>query len=171
MLPDAIPLPPAAAAPKAILKKPQSVLDALKPKTCPGIPSTVPPDLADYDEPDEGGEAVEKDAEVRKRTIRFDDGDDIDGKEKMDAADLPPGTAEVEEEGPLVDEVQRRMLRMAGQDVDQYMKEMEEVHRKTQAEKQQEIQVNHCIDILGPGKIILCSCSESRSQGGWTATT
>ena len=42
---------------------------------------------------------------------------------------------------PQVDEVQRRMLRMAGHaDVDQYMKEMEEVHRKTQSEKQQEIQ-------------------------------
>ena len=119
------------------------MLDALKPKTCPGIPSTVPPDLADYDDPDEGeGEssAAEVPA-VRKRTIRFDDGDDGDGKEKVDPADLPPGTAEVDEDGPHVDDVQRRMLRMAGHaDVDQYMKEMEEVHRKTQNEKQQEIQ-------------------------------
>ena len=144
---DAIPLPPAAAAPKAILKKPQSVLDALKPKTCPGIPSTVPPDLADYDEPDEGegvgggeGNAADVPA-VRKRTIRFDDGDDVDVREKVDPADLPPGTAELDEDGPHVDDVQRRMLRMAGQDVDQYMKEMEEVHRKTQMEKQQDIQV------------------------------
>ena len=146
---DAIPLPPAAAAPKAILKKPQSVLDALKPKTCPGIPSTVPPDLADYDDPDEGegfagAESNASDGPVvRKRTIRFDDGEDGEGeKEKVDPADLPPGTAEVEEDGPQVDDVQRRMLRMAGHaDVDQYMKEMEEVHRKTQNEKQQDIQV------------------------------
>ena len=123
------------------------MLDALKPKTCPGIPSTVPPDLADYDDPDEGGEGISgattEGREERKRTIRFDDGDgDAGNKERADeAAMLPPGTAEAEEEGPQVDEVQRRMLRMAGHaDVDQYMKEMEEVHRKTQNEKQQEIQ-------------------------------
>ena len=51
------------------------MLDALKPKTCPGIPSTVPPDLADYDDPDEGGERTTEGREERKRTIRFDDGD------------------------------------------------------------------------------------------------
>ena len=78
------------------------MLDALKPKTCPGIPSTVPPDLADYDDPDEGGAegTTEGSREERKRTIRFDDGDN---KERADgdAAMLPPGTtAEAEEEGP-----------------------------------------------------------------------
>ena len=54
------------------------MLDALKPKTCPGIPSTVPPDIADYDDADEGGEGTRgatEGREERKRTIRFDDGD------------------------------------------------------------------------------------------------
>ena len=32
------------------------------------------------------------------------------------------------------------MLAMSGQDVDAYMKEMEEVHRQTQAEKERELQ-------------------------------
>ena len=145
ILTDAIPLPPTAATPKAILKKPQSVLDALKPKTCPGVPSTVPPDIADYDDPDEGerggGEGKADTPAVRKRTIRFDDGGDEDDGAKIDVADAPPGTVDLED-GPRVDDVQRKMLRMAGHaDVDQYMKEMEEVHRKTQNEKQQEIQV------------------------------
>ena len=121
------------------------MLDALKPKTCPGVPSTVPPDIADYDDPDEGerggGEGKADAPAVRKRTIRFDDGGDEDDGARIDVADAPPGTVDLED-GPRVDDVQRKMLRMAGHaDVDQYMKEMEEVHRKTQNEKQQEIQV------------------------------
>ena len=41
---------------------------------------------------------------------------------------------------PKVDSLQKRMLAMSGQDVDAYMKEMEEVHRQTQAEKERELQ-------------------------------
>jgi hypothetical protein len=39
-----------------------------------------------------------------------------------------------------VDDLQKRMLAMAGQDVDAYLKEMEEVHRQTQAEKAAQLQ-------------------------------
>ena len=39
-----------------------------------------------------------------------------------------------------VDDLQKRMLAMAGQDVDAYLKEMEEVHRQTQAEKAAQFQ-------------------------------
>ena len=44
------------------------------------------------------------------------------------------------EDGPKVDSLQKRMLAMSGQDVDAYMKEMEEVHGQTQAEKERELQ-------------------------------
>ena len=39
-----------------------------------------------------------------------------------------------------VDDLQKRILAMAGQDVDAYLMQMEEVHRRTQAEKQAEFQ-------------------------------
>ena len=41
---------------------------------------------------------------------------------------------------PKVDSLQKRMLAMSGQDVDAYMKEMEEVHRQTQEDKDRELQ-------------------------------
>ena len=40
-----------------------------------------------------------------------------------------------DEKGPKVDNVQKTLLAASGQDVDAYMKEMEEVHKKTEAEK------------------------------------
>ncbi len=69
-----IPLPPmgpvGGGQPKSsILKKPMSVLDALKPKTCPGVPASAPPDLADYDDVDEEEEIKDR----RKSKIRFED--------------------------------------------------------------------------------------------------
>ena len=42
---------------------------------------------------------------------------------------------------------------MSGQDVDAYMKEMEEVHRQTQAEKERELQSRSLvINILSNGQ-------------------
>ena len=93
----------------------------MKPKTCPGVPAGPPPLMSDYVDlnDDEGVNDGE-----RKRKIRFDESAD-----------------DKDEEGPSVDPVQRKLLAMSGgQDVDAYMKEMEEVHRQTQAEKEREMQ-------------------------------
>ena len=123
---ESIPLPPMMAIQAksgGILKKPSSVLDTLRPKTCPGVPVCPPPTLQDYDE---GQESVE-----RAKKIRFDDEGERDEEKEAE---------EGEEATPQVDSIQKKMLQMAGQDIDAYMKEMEEVHRQTQAEKEAELQ-------------------------------
>jgi WW domain-binding protein 11 len=121
--PGDIPLPPILSmqAKAGILKK-SSVLDTLRPRSCPGVPAGPPPSLSDYDEEGTDTEAVD----VRSKKIRF-AADDEGGEEDISV----PG----EEKGPKVDTLQRKMLAMSGQDVDAYMKEMEEVHKKTEAEK------------------------------------
>lgn len=106
-----IPLPPVLSMPPkmGILKK-SSVLDSLRPKTCPGVPAGPPPPLSEYDD-------LEQLTNERSKKIRF--------------------SAETEdsEKTPSVDNVQKKLLAASGQDVDAYMKEMEEVHKKTEAEK------------------------------------
>ena len=91
--------------------------DSLKPKTCPGVPSGPPPLLADYDdeEEEEGGGEDSK----RSKKIRFDDEEGAEGGGE-EGVPVAPG----EETGPQVDEIQKKMLLMAGQDVDQYMKQV-----------------------------------------------
>ena len=113
-----------------MLKKPASVLETSKPILCPGVPADVPPDLEDYDiepQPDEAGS--------RKRTIRF--GDEAEQEEKVGQKE------EDEEDGEVPgapNSLQKKMLKMAGQDLDSFMKEMEEVHRSREAEKAAELQ-------------------------------
>lgn len=119
-----IPLPPKA----GILKKKSSVLDSLRPKSCPGVPAGPPPPLQDY--LDINLEAVEAAVELRSKRIRFEENDNNNDAEEEEEV-VAPG----EEKGPKVDDLQKKMLAMAGQDVDAYMKEMEEVHKATQAEK------------------------------------
>lgn len=127
-----IPLPPPSlyapqGPPKSVLKKPASVLETTKPILCPGVPADVPPNIEDYDLEPESEESG-----GRKRTIRF--GDEADQEEK----------AGVEEEDCEVpgapNSLQKKMLKMAGQDLDSFMKEMEEVHRSREAEKAAELQ-------------------------------
>lgn len=130
--PGDIPLPPnLSMAPKVGILKKSSVLDSLRPKTCPGVPSGAPPPLSDY----ETFEVEAKtDSENRSKRIRF------AGQEN--SGDATNTTADDEEESEdkisrmkEVDNVQKKMLAVSGQDVDAYMKEMEEVHKKTEAEK------------------------------------
>lgn len=84
--------------------------ESLKPKTCPGVPFAPPPALSDYiDANDEGKE----ESGPRAKRIRFnDEGGDKDEEDEDGEAT------------PQVDDIQKKMLAMAGQDVDQYMKEV-----------------------------------------------
>lgn len=132
--------------------------ESLKPKVCPGVPAGPPPLLEDYENEEEGGKAEDKTEEKRSKKIRFDDEDEENadanvastsgGNEQsnQDSDLVAPG----EESGPQVDEIQRKMLLMAGQDVDQYMKEMEQVHRATQAEKSADLE-NRLSKLEGSG--------------------
>lgn len=84
-----------------------------------------PPSLDDYGVDDisdeERGEQEEsKSASQRSRRIRFDDEPEAQREEKEKDDVVAPG----EESGPQVDEIQRKMLQMAGQDIDQYMREV-----------------------------------------------
>jgi len=127
-----IPLPPPSlyippGPPRSVLKKPPSVLDVVKPLLCPGVPAGPPPSLEDYDVVEvEGG---------RKRTVRFGDEreDQVDDKvgEDQDSGSSAPGHP---------NSLQKKMLAMAGQDLDQFMREMEEVHRTREAEKAADLQ-------------------------------
>lgn len=129
-----IPLPPPSVniptgPPRSVLKKPPSVLEpvGLKPMLCPGVPSQPPPPLSDYH--------VEEVESKKKRTIRFGDeggadDEDVDSDEESETTVAP-----TEPTG-----LQKKMLAMAGQDLDQFMKEMEEVHKTREAEKAADLQ-------------------------------
>lgn len=73
--------------------------------------------MCDYDEEDEETSVTTVAKEKRSKTIRFDDEAEKENEEEDVVA---PG----EESGPQVDEIQRKMLKMAGQDIEQYMKEV-----------------------------------------------
>ena len=129
-----IPLPPPSVVtplgpPKSVLKKPPSVLEtSSKPLLCPGVPADVPPNIEDYDVEDEEGDGG------RRRTIRF-------GDEKENEADSENVTTADEEDVPgAPSSLQKKMLAMAGQDLDQFMKEMEQVHRSKEREKEADLQ-------------------------------
>jgi len=144
---DSIPLPPSAVQeqPKSNLKKPVTVLEGMKSKICPGVPPGLPPSTAEYED------FSEPKKESRKRKIRF-GGDEDDVR--------PPGLQDDEEFGdereeeeeaeekrgggrsaaPAPNSLQRKMLEMAGQDLDQFMKEMEEVHKQKEEEKEKDLQ-------------------------------
>jgi len=131
---ESIPLPPPPslmqAPPKSsILKKP-SIFENHRPKLCPGVPAGPPPNLEDYEEAVVAQAAPETDS--RKRTIRFGDESGGGGEE------APPGAAQPNIQGP--NNLQKKMLEMAGQDLDQFMKEMEEVHKQREAEKAADLQ-------------------------------
>ena len=135
-----ISLPPAQP-PKSVLKKPPSVLDKGKSILCPGVPSCLPPPIADY-------EVEEYEETTRKRKIKFGDesyepGDesDEDGEEKESRRGGGGGGGETltTTPAPQPNSLQKKMLAMAGQDLDQFMKEMEVVHKTREAEKAAEL--------------------------------
>jgi len=128
-----IPLPPPSVVtpqgpPKSVLKKPPSVFETTRPMLCPGVPADVPPNIEDYDV-----EEAEEDAGARKRTIRF-------GDEKEEDVETTKDDEDLEDDVPgAPNNLQKKMLAMAGQDLDQFMKEMEQVHRSREAEKQADL--------------------------------
>ncbi|CAB3382192.1 Hypothetical predicted protein [Cloeon dipterum] len=99
---------------------------------CPGVPPGPPPDLSIDDEEGLDEETNENGIEDRPRTIRF-------AEDKSEEDLMPPATEDVElpnngKAQPTA--LQQKMLLMAGQDIDEFMKEMEEVHRKREQDRQ-----------------------------------
>jgi len=138
-----IPLPPTMSLPKpSILKKPSSTIqqDNSAPKICPGVPSGPPPPISDYDDEED---SWDQDGNAKGKKIRFAGDDKISQKEldSKDEKNLEDSDASRNDQNQnKTDTPKKRMLAMSGQDVDAYMKEMEEVHRQTQEDKERELQ-------------------------------
>lgn len=133
-----IPIPP------SILKKTSSysgntAIPTLAPnKEPPGVPPFPPPDITSEDE-----DSIDKlkDSAQKLRTIRFAD-DKGDGKQDIDSRDKimdkeREKDRELEKVKPTT--LQQKMLAMAGQDIDQFMREMEVVHKKRETERAQDL--------------------------------
>ncbi|KAL2746666.1 WW domain-binding protein 11 isoform X1 [Vespula maculifrons] len=132
-----IPIPP------SILKKTSAYATApsiptMAPnKEPPGVPPFPPPDLSSDDE-----DVAEKskDAPAKSRTIRFaDDKDDNkqDSDKEKDSEKDKEKDREMTKVKPTT--LQQKMLAMAGQDIDQFMREMEVVHKKRETERAQDL--------------------------------
>lgn len=129
------------APPHGILKKPTVTEPPaekrpdVKKKEPAGCPSGPPPDLHDMRELDSDYEDEEPPKAKKTKTIRFADetkaAPDIVGKsdEKKDDAKL------VEADVPKPTSLQQRMLAISGQNIDEFMKEMENVHKKKEQER------------------------------------
>ncbi|KAJ8683627.1 hypothetical protein QAD02_019419 [Eretmocerus hayati] len=121
-------------APPSILKKTSvytggDVSSPIMPtdKEPPGVPPFPPPDLHSDDEDDDRPAKPQK-----SRTIRFADADqdeDLRGDREPER-DREKDLAKVKPTS-----LQQKMLMMAGQDIDQFMKEMEAVHQKKETER------------------------------------
>ncbi|XP_046994965.1 WW domain-binding protein 11 [Schistocerca americana] len=153
-LPPGLTLPP----PPGILKKTSAYAGTGPPKTKknPGVPPGPPPELSDDsgdEEPmEQDGDAVVAEraaaeaSDKRSRVIRFaddDDDDDENAEGTTDDAAVDKGENNSKEKNddsqtsgaPKPTSLQQKMLAMAGQDIDQFMKEMEEVHRKREQDR------------------------------------
>ncbi|XP_033328728.1 uncharacterized protein LOC117221682 [Megalopta genalis] len=132
-----IPIPP------SILKKTSAYatspsIPMLAPnKEPPGVPPFPPPDLSSDEEdvPEKGKEPIQK-----LRTIRFAD----DKEDKQESDNKEKETDKEKEKERDMSKVkpttlQQKMLAMAGQDIDQFMREMEVVHKKRETERAQDL--------------------------------
>ncbi|KAL0131579.1 hypothetical protein PUN28_002841 [Cardiocondyla obscurior] len=132
-----IPVPP------SILKKTSayatsSSVPTLAPnKEPPGVPPFPPPELSSDDE--DTVENQVKDTPAKSRTIRFAD----DGKEDKQESENKEKDMEKEKDRDIAKvkptTLQQKMLAMAGQDIDQFMREMEVVHKKRETERAQDL--------------------------------
>ncbi|XP_058803788.1 WW domain-binding protein 11 [Phymastichus coffea] len=126
-----IPVPP------SILKKTSIYSSVAAPNAAPidrdppGVPPFPPPDLTVSD--DEDDDRIKP--SHKSRTIRFAD----DERAEKDRRDDDEKETEKEKDADLSKvkptSLQQKMLAMAGQDIDQFMKEMEVVHKKRETER------------------------------------
>ncbi|KAK3925665.1 Protein EARLY FLOWERING 5 [Frankliniella fusca] len=156
-LPGQIPLPAEIPShippPPSILRKRSAYSPPRKPKKPPGVPPGPPPELSDDEEDEEPMDTSVPQQPTNSRRIRFED--DYDerppGEEPLEK-ELPHSSNYDESGGedrskislaptpkPQPTALQQKMLAMAGQDIDQFMREMEEVHRKREADRQADL--------------------------------
>lgn len=136
------------APPHGILKKPTVTepppekRPEAKKKEPAGCPPGPPPDLHDMRELDSDYEDEEPPKSKKAKTIRFSDetksSPDID--RKSDDSKKDDATKAVEADVPKPTSLQQRMLAISGQNIDEFMKEMENVHKKKELERAADLQ-------------------------------
>lgn len=159
-------LPTSGPPPAGILRKRSAYSPPLRPKIPPGVPPGPPPDLDSEDEADLDNFAEEA-ARIRQRTIRFaeegllnSDSESEDGDNELgDRSKNDEDDDDIDDEDDDRDEddsddditkatykAQDKTRSVAGQDLDAFMKEIEEVQKKSEAEQMQ-------IDSIGGVKL------------------
>ncbi|XP_055911270.1 WW domain-binding protein 11 [Eupeodes corollae] len=128
--PASLSLPPfAPGAPPGVLRKPNDMPSKPEEKLAdskkldpPGVPPGPPPDLHEFSDLDtdaENDEPLLRDPIKRPRTVSG-----TDPTKGKDGEDIPKPNA-----------LQQRMLAISGQNIDEFMKEMENVHKKKEKER------------------------------------
>ncbi|XP_032520675.2 WW domain-binding protein 11 [Danaus plexippus] len=140
-VPSQIPLPIDSIHPnlpvRPILKKDSVYRERPSGVEPPGVPPGPPPDLESL----LGLESNKKDKHKEKKSIRFSDlPDEPPGEHRCqkvsnheDTEDT--GDSEKQSQAPKPTSLQQRMLMLSGQNIDDFMKEMEEVHRKRERDR------------------------------------
>ncbi|XP_057341508.1 WW domain-binding protein 11-like [Microplitis mediator] len=131
-----IPIPPSILKKSSIYSNISNVPSLIANKDPPGVPPFPSPDLSIEDEDlcDKS-----KDGGQKSRTIRFADDKEIEKQEKdhKDKNYDKEKYKEMQKVKPT--SLQQKMLAMAGQDIDQFMREMEVVHKKRETERAQDL--------------------------------
>ncbi|EZA48356.1 WW domain-binding protein [Ooceraea biroi] len=132
-----IPIPPSILKKTSAYATSPSVPTLAPNKEPPGVPPFPPPELSSDDE--DTVESV-KDPPAKSRTIRFAD-DKEDGKQESENKEKEEKEKEKDRDMAKVKPttLQQKMLAMAGQDIDQFMREMEVVHKKRETERAQDL--------------------------------
>lgn len=133
-----IPIPPSILKKTSAYSTSPSVPTIAPNKEPPGVPPFPPPELSsdEEDSPEKG-----KDSTPKSRTIRF--ADDKDENKPEAENKEKEGEKEKDKERDMSKvkptTLQQKMLAMAGQDIDQFMREMEVVHKKRETERAQDL--------------------------------
>ncbi|XP_043275121.1 WW domain-binding protein 11 [Venturia canescens] len=131
-----IPIPPSILKKTSAYTGPPTIPTLAPNKEPPGVPPFPPPDLGE----DEELQEKSKDSSNKSRTIRFADDKEDSSKQETESKEKEK---EKEKEREIVKvkptTLQQKMLAMAGQDIDQFMREMEVVHKKRETERAQDL--------------------------------
>ncbi|XP_075224391.1 uncharacterized protein LOC142326095 [Lycorma delicatula] len=139
-------LPPPGPPPQSILRKRSAYSPPPRPKSPPGVPPGPPPELSSDEETDAIDQHDEK-TKIRARTIRFakDSDSETDAEDEDDE-----GRGKDSKQKPS--SLQQKTLSTAGQDIDAFMKEIEEVQKKKEAEQlQHQQQQQQTVDSVPQG--------------------
>ncbi|XP_011299872.1 WW domain-binding protein 11 [Fopius arisanus] len=131
-----IPIPPSILKKTSVYSSATTASTLIPSKEPPGVPPYPPPDIS-YDDEDSSDKSIN--ATQKSRTIRFADDKDESKSSEKDQNSQKDKNQDRELEKVKPTTLQQKMLAMAGQDIDQFMREMEVVHKKRETERAQDL--------------------------------